>query len=100
MEFLAKTTFFLLFGISSLAMLFLLTTSVKILIAPNGKTSEAIISALSGLIFGTGLYFTYHLLQNSERYIKGCTMLGMTWLVAIFVILIGFLFFSGPLRWQ
>ncbi len=100
MEFLSKTAFYVLYGMSGLAMLFFFASSAKLLLDRYGKTSEAIIMALGGIVFGTGLYFTYHLLQDSERYLHGFGALVITWVVAILVVLIGLLFFNGPLHWQ
>ncbi len=100
MFFLTKTIFFVLYGISCLAMAFLLASSAKIWLDAYGKKSEAIILGLGGIIFGTGLYFAYNILQNSERYLHGLSALVITWVVAFLVVLIGLLFFNGPLRWQ
>jgi len=100
MEFLAKLGFYGMFGISGLICLFNLANSAYTATAAYGKTSESIILGIAGLLIALGMYFTYHQTVHAEKYILGCGLLGLTWLVVIIELFVGFFFFNGPIHWQ
>ena len=95
-----KELFYVMFGITSLIILFLLKMSVSIFLAPYSNKSEIIILLTDSVLLSGGLYITYNIIKNSERYAYACGALGLTWAIALAVIIIGILFFSKPLRWH
>lgn len=100
MEFIQKGLFYVMFGITSFIILYLLTMSVSIFLEPYGKKSEIVIMLIGTVLLGAGLYITYCTIKTSERYAYACGMLGLTWVITLAVIIIGILFFSGPLKWN
>ena len=100
MEFLAKLGFYGMFGISGLVCLFNLANSAYTATTAYGKTSESIILGLAGLLVALGMYFTYQQTVQAEKYLLGCGLLGLTWLVVIIELFVGFFFFNGPIHWQ
>jgi hypothetical protein len=98
--FLSKAAFFLLFGINSLLVLFSVFSFIDLLIDPYKKMSEALILFIGGVILAVGLFFAYQYGYASADFLKGVIILGGAFVVAFVWILIGLLFFNGPLHWQ
>lgn len=100
MEFLAKMTYYIMFGLSGLVCLFNCANALYIASQPAEKLSEVIILLLAGLLTATGMYLTYLQVMPSEKYLLGCGLLGLTWLCVLIELFVGFFFFNGPLHWQ
>lgn len=100
MDFIVKMVFYILYGLSCLLCMFFFFSAINELFYAYGKKSESIIMSLAGLIVATGLYFSYQIIKNSDRYLYCSGLLGICWLIAIVVVIIGLFFFNGPLHWQ
>ena len=100
MEFIAKLSYYLMFGLSVLVCLFNLANSAYTALSAYGKTSEALILGLAGMIIALGMYLTYQQTAAEQKYLLGCGLLGLTWLAVIIELFVGFFFFNGPIHWQ
>jgi hypothetical protein len=100
MEFLFKTAFFVMFGLTCLILLYLLMMTVNGAVDPYGKKSEVIIMFIAAAMLGVGLYFAYGSTKNSDQFLLACGILALTWFCALIVVLIGLFFFNGPIRWN
>lgn len=100
MEFLYKMAFYVMFGISCLVTFYLSIQMVSIFLDPYGRKSEVVIILIGLIILIAGVFKSYGLIQTNNQYLSGCGTIGMTWLVTLVVILIGLLFFNGPLKWN
>jgi hypothetical protein len=98
--FLSKAVFFILFGINSLLVLFSVFSFIDLLLDPYKKMSEALILFIGGVIIAVGLFFAYQYGYASTDFLKGVIILAGAFVVALVWILIGLLFFNGPLHWQ
>ncbi len=98
--FLSKAVFFILFGINSLLVLFSVFSFIDLLLDPYKKMSEALILFIGGVIIAMGLFFAYQYGYASADFLKGVIILAGAFVVALVWILIGLLFFNGPLHWQ
>jgi hypothetical protein len=98
--FLFKAAFFIIFGINSLLVLFGVFTFVDLLLDPYKKLSEAIILLTGGIIIGIGLYLAFRYGYATADFAKGVLILVGAFVVALVWIIIGLLFFNGPLHWQ
>jgi|JI7StandDraft_1071085.scaffolds.fasta_scaffold00071_14 uncharacterized protein YjeT (DUF2065 family) len=97
---LSKAVFFILFGINSLLVIFSLFTFYDLLVDPYKKLSEALILLIGGVIIGVGLFFAYQYGYSSADFLKGCIILIAAFVIALVWIIIGLLFFNGPIHWQ
>lgn len=97
---LSKAVFFILFGINSLLVIFSLFTFYDLLVDPYKKLSEALILLIGGVIIGVGLFFAYQYCYSSADFLKGCIILIAAFVIALVWIIIGLLFFNGPIHWQ
>jgi hypothetical protein len=98
--FLSKAAFFILFGINSLLVLFSVFSFIDLLLDPYKKMSEVLILFIGGVIIAVGLFFAYQYGYASADFLKGVIILAGAFVVALVWILIGLLFFNGPLHWQ
>lgn len=97
---LSKAVFFILFGINSLLVIFSLFTFYDLLVDPYKKLSEALILLSGGVIIAVGLFFAYQYGYSSADFLKGCIILIAAFVIALVWIIIGLLFFNGPIHWQ
>ena len=97
---LSKAVFFILFGINSLLVIFSLFTFYDLLVDPYKKLSEALILLIGGVIIGVGLFFAYQYGYSSADFLKGSIILIAAFVIALVWIIIGLLFFNGPIHWQ
>jgi hypothetical protein len=95
-----KSVFFILFGINSLLILFSLFTFFDLLVDPYKKISEALILLIGGVIIAVGLFLAYQYGYSSADFMKGVIILIASFVVALVWVIIGLLFFNGPLYWQ
>lgn len=100
MELIQKGLFYVMFGITSLIIFYLLKMSVSIFLAPYSNKSEIIIVLTGSVLLSAGLYITYNIIKNSERYAYACGALGITWGITLAAIIIGMMIFSKPLNWH
>jgi hypothetical protein len=100
MEFLSKVLFFALFGISILLTTYLVTMFFSVLLDPYKKSSEAIIIILGACFLGIGLYFAFQHGYLTANYLRGCFFLISAFVAALIVLVVGYLFFNGPIHWQ
>jgi len=100
MAVLSKTAFFILFGINSLLVLFSLFSFFNLLLDPYKKMSEALILLSGGVIVAVGLFLAYQYGYSSSDFIKGVIFLVAAFVIALVWVIIGLLFFNGPLHWQ
>jgi len=100
MEFLVKMLFYVLYGLTCLLCLFFFLSALNVLFDAYGKKSEVLIMSLAGIVVAIGLYISYQLIKDTDRYLYCSGLLGITWIVAIVFVLIGLFFFNGPLHWQ
>jgi len=97
---LSKAVFFILFGINSLLVIFSLFTFYDLLVDPYKKLSEALILLIGGVIIAVGLFLAYQYGYSSADFMKGVIILIGAFVVALIWVIIGLLFFNGPLHWQ
>ena len=97
---LSKAVFFILFGINSLLVIFSLFTFYDLLVDPYKKLSEALILLSGGVIIAVGLFFAYQYGYSSDDFLKGSIILIAAFVIALVWIIIGLLFFNGPIHWQ
>lgn len=100
MAVLSKAAFFILFGINSLLVLFSLFSFFNLLLDPYKKMSEALILLSGGVIVAVGLFLAYQYGYSSSDFIKGVIFLVAAFVIALVWVIIGLLFFNGPLHWQ
>ena len=100
MEFLSKSVFFVLFGLAILLTIFYIANSLNCFMDPYKKSSEAVIMLIGACVVGVGLYLTYHQGYIQLNYVRGSIILVVAFLVSVVCVLIGLLFFNGPLHWQ
>ncbi len=100
MAVLSKAAFFILFGINSLLVLFSLFSFFNLLLDPYKKMSEALILLSGGVIVAVGLFLAYQYGYSSSDFIKGVICLVAAFVIALVWVIIGLLFFNGPLHWQ
>ncbi len=100
MAVLSKAAFFLLFGINSLIVLFSIFSFFNLLLDPYKKMSEALILLSGGVIVAVGLFLAYQYGYSSSDFIKGVIFLVAAFVIALVWVIIGLLFFNGPLHWQ
>lgn len=100
MAVLSKAAFFILFGINTLLVLFSIFSFFDLLFDPYKKMSEALILLSGGVIIAVGLYFAYQYGYSSADFLKGCIILIAAFVIALVWIIIGLLFFNGPIHWQ
>jgi hypothetical protein len=100
MMFVSKAAFFILFGINSLLVLFSFFSFINLLLDPYKKLSEGIILLLGGIIVGIGLYLAFRYGYATTDFTKGVVILVSAFVIALVWIIIGLLFFNGPLHWQ
>lgn len=96
----SKAVFFILFGINSLLVLFSLFSFFNLLLDPYKKLSEGLILLSGGIIIAVGLFLAYQYGYSSADFMKGIIILIAAFAVALVWIVIGLLFFNGPLHWQ
>ena len=96
----SKAVFFILFGINSLLVLFSLFSFFNLLLDPYKKLSEALILLSGGIIIAVGLFLAYQYGYSSADFMKGIIILIAAFAAALVWIVIGLLFFNGPLHWQ
>lgn len=92
-----KLLYYCMFGVSGLVILFLIFGSINLLLDPYGKNKEALIYTLGAAILGTGLYLAYKKVKHAENFQFACGALGISWAAALIFIIIGVLFFAGPI---
>lgn len=100
MAVLSKAAFFILFGINSLIVLFSIFSFFNLLLDPYKKMSEALILLSGGVIVAVGLFLAYQYGYSSSDFIKGVIFLVAAFVIALVWVIIGLLFFNGPLHWQ
>lgn len=100
MEFLSKTLFFVLFGISVLLTLFYILSFFNLLIDPYKKVSEALIMQFGGCVLGVGLYLAYQQGYLPVNYVRGSVILLVAFITTIICVILGLMFFTGPINWQ
>ncbi|MBK9256702.1 MAG: hypothetical protein IPM42_14535 [Saprospiraceae bacterium] len=100
MAVLSKAAFFILFGINILLVLFSVFSFFDILLDPYKKLSEALILLSGGIIIAVGLFLAYHYGYTSGDFLKGVLIIIAAFVVALVWIIVGLVFFNGPLRWQ
>jgi len=100
MEFLYKPVLFVLFGINILFMLFCILNFFDCVFDPYKKLSEAIIILLGAIIVSIGLFFAYQYGYSAAEFLKGVLILIAGFVFALVWIIVGLLFFNGPLHWQ
>lgn len=99
--FIAKMLFYGMFGICCLLSLYFFLSPVNnILYHPFVRTSENVIFLIAALVLSGGLYWSYQIVQGTEKYWNGFGVLVLGLIVSILIILIGLLFFNGPLKWN
>ncbi|MBK6783281.1 MAG: hypothetical protein IPL63_17070 [Saprospiraceae bacterium] len=99
MDFISKSTFYVMFGISLLMVLFFFGSTIYGIQKANTKPVETIILAIAGILICTGSYLSYQVMNSGDNYVYGCGILGLTWLATILMVIIGFLVFV-PVHWQ
>lgn len=100
MEFLTKTVFFVLFGLTVLLVIFFIASSMSDLMSPTRKASEALIMFIGGCVVGAGLFMAYQQGYVQQHFVRGSIILVIAFLVAVICVLIGLFFFNGPVHWQ
>jgi hypothetical protein len=89
-----------LYGVSSLLVLFSIISSFDLILDPYKKLSEALILLGGGCILAIGLYLAYHYGYLNANFTKGIIILVTAFVIALAWVIIGLLFFNGPLHWQ
>jgi hypothetical protein len=100
MAVLSKAAFFILFGINSLLVVFSIFSFFDLLLDPYKKLSEALILLCGGIIIAVGLFLAYQYGYASIEFIRGVIILVVAFFIALFWIIVGLLFFNGPIHWQ
>lgn len=95
-----KGMFYAMFAITILIIFTFLKMSVSIFLAPYGKKSEILALLACSLLLAAGLYITYNIIKNSERYAYACGALGITWAITLATFIIGVMLFSDPFKWH
>jgi hypothetical protein len=95
-----KAGFFILFGINSLLILSIIFIVIDLLLDPAKKNSDAPILLGGGAIIAVGLFLAYQHGYSSGDFRKGLLILMAAFVVALVRIIVGSLFFSGPLQWH
>ncbi len=99
MDFVSKAAFYIMYGISILVMLFFFGSAYFANRNASTPISEPIILSTGGILTGIGLYLGYQAIQNSDKYLYGCGILGLTWLAVLVVVIVCFWVFV-PIHWQ
>lgn len=99
MEFLSKATFYIMYGISCLVALFFYANAAYTITNTPGKGKETLILLTGGILISIGLYLAYSIIKNGDRYLYGCGLLGLDWLITLIVV-IGCFFTFVPIHWQ
>ena len=97
---LSKAAFFVLFGINILLVLFSVFSFIDLLLDPYKKLSEALILLCGGVIIAVGLFLAYQYGYLPADFMKGVIILIGAFVVALVWIIVGLLFFNGPIHWQ
>lgn len=97
---LSKASFFILFGINSLLVLFGLFSFFDLIMDPYKKLSEALILLFGGVIIAIGLFLAYQYGYSQSDFMKGIIILVGAFVVALVWIFVGLFFFNGPIHWQ
>ena len=100
MENLSKWFYYLATGISILIALFYFFNFFYNLFDPYKKTSEAMIFLAGSIIMGCGFYLSYRFGFVPEQFWIAVGILIGTFVLSVIWILIGLLFFNGPIHWQ
>ncbi|MBK7808254.1 MAG: hypothetical protein IPJ51_18455 [Saprospiraceae bacterium] len=98
MDFLSKTAFYIMYGISILIILFFLVCTF--FAGKNSSTpiAEPIIFSIAGVLTGIGLYLGNQMIQNSHNYLNGYLMLGQAWIAVLVFVILSFGIFV-PMMW-
>lgn len=72
----------------------------EILKLPYTKLSEIVIMILGIIITLAGLYGGYRQVYFYNNYKNGSLIVGSALFIAFIVIIIGLLFFNGPIKWN
>lgn len=99
MEFLSKAAFYVMYGISCLIALFFYANALYTITQTPGKGKDALILLVGGILISVGLYLAYETIKTNERYLYGCGILGLDWLITLVVVIVAFFTFV-PLHWQ
>ncbi len=89
-----------MFGLSCFVIFFMLSNAISIFLEAYGKKSEVLIFTLGTGAMASGLYFSYGIIKNSDKYLYSCGIIGITWLVVFLILFIGLFFFNGPIKWN
>lgn len=101
MLFVSKMLYYATFLLATLFSLYLLLSPVNnILYHPFVKKSENIIFLIGAAVAITGIIFARQTVQYGERYFLGVGVLMGGCVLSFLVIMIGLLFFNGPLKWN
>lgn len=101
MLFISKMIYYATFTLAGLFSLYLLLSPVNnILYHPYVKRSENIIFVIGAAIAITGIIIARRLVMDGDRYLHGTGLLMGGCVLSFIVIMIGLLFFNGPLKWN
>lgn len=101
MLFISKLAYYATFTLASLFSLYLLLSPVNnLMYHPFVKRSENIIFVIGAAVAITGLIFARNTTRNGEQYLLGVGMLLGSCVLSFIIIMIGLLFFNGPLKWN
>jgi hypothetical protein len=97
----SKLFFLISYGITVFIILFYFGNLLSLVFElPYSKVSEIVIIAIGIIIVFIFLYFAHKQGFKIENYRKGIILFGVSWLISVLTIIIGLLFFNGPLHWQ
>lgn len=101
MVFISKLLYYASFSFASLYALFLVLSPVNNLLNhPTVRSRENIIMAFGAAIVITAVYFGRHIMTEGEKYFQGTAILIGGCVLSFIIIMIGLLFFNGPIRWN
>lgn len=98
----SKLIFYLLYIFNSLTMLFYVATIFFNLTTYKAfnRNTENIVFALATLVLAIGIYIAHNKAYNHQNFTFANITFVVSWISALLVILIGLLFFNGPIHWQ
>lgn len=99
MDFLSKMAFYIMYGISILIIVFFFGCAFFANKNTSTPIAEPIILSIGGIIMGLGLYLGYQAIQNTDKYLYGCGVLGLTWLAVLIIVIVCFWVFV-PIHWH
>jgi hypothetical protein len=97
----AKLIFYVLYVFNSLTLLFYAGTLFFNLTSNKAftKSSENVIFALAIVVLAIGIYLAHYRAYSQHNFTIANIIFAVSWVIAFVIIIIGLLFFNGPLHW-